>query len=56
MIEDPIVEEVRKTREKILESFNYDTKKYIDYLKEKQKENKENLITKPFKKEFVNVN
>jgi len=56
MTEDPIVEEVRKTREKILESFDYDTKKYIEYIIEKQKENRENLITKPFKKEFVNVN
>jgi hypothetical protein len=55
MIKDPIVEEVRKTREKILEKFDYDIKKYIDYIIEKQNENKDRLITKPFVKEVVNA-
>jgi len=32
MWKDEIVEEVRKTREKILEKFDYDMKKYIEYI------------------------
>jgi hypothetical protein len=32
-----IIDEVRKTLEKILEKFDYDIKKYINYIIEKQK-------------------
>ena len=56
MFKDPIVEEVRKTWEKILEKFDYDIKKYINYIIEKQKEHTDRLITKPFKKEAVEAN
>ncbi len=56
MKDDPIVEEVRKAREKILEKFDYDIKKYFDYIIEKQKDHKAKLITKPFEKEVISVN
>lgn len=55
MWKDKIVEEVRKTREKIFEEFDYDINKYLKYIYEKQKEHKDRLITKPFKKEEVAV-
>ncbi len=45
MWKDKIVEEVRKTREKILQEFDYDMKKYIDYLIESQKNEKRKIVT-----------
>jgi len=53
MIKDPIVEEVRKNREKICAQFDYDIHKYSLYIYERQKQNKAKYITEPFKKEKV---
>jgi hypothetical protein len=55
MYKDYVVDEVRKTQENILEKFDYDLKKYIDYIIEKQNENKYRLITNPFEKEVVSI-
>ena len=54
MWKDEIVEEVRKTREKIFAGFDYDMKKYAAYIMEKQKQHKGRLITEPFQKETIN--
>ena len=35
MYNDPIVAEVRKTREKIMKEFGYDLQKYCNFLREK---------------------
>ncbi len=45
MIRDPIVEEVRRTRQQILERFGGDLDKYMDYLKSKEAEHPERLVT-----------
>ena len=50
MWKDPIVNEVRKNREKIFAEFDYDMKKYSAYIMEKQKLHKDRLVTEPFKK------
>ena len=43
MINDPIVEEIRKTRQKIFEDCNGDLNKYLDWLKEF--ENQDRLVS-----------
>lgn len=45
MWKDKIVEEVRKTREKIFEEFDYDLKKYSDFIIASQKKEKRKIIT-----------
>jgi hypothetical protein len=42
---DPIVEEVRKTREQIFSEFDYDMKKYSAYINETQKKEKRKIVT-----------
>ena len=46
MITDPIVEEVRKVRKNILQSFDNDIDKYIAYLMKQQEKHKDRLVTK----------
>jgi hypothetical protein len=41
--DDPIVEEVRKTRQLIFAKFDYDLRKYMDYLREEEKKHPEKL-------------
>ena len=53
MFKDPIVEEVRKNREKLFSEFDYDYHKFALYIYERQKQNKGKYITEPFKKEKV---
>jgi len=45
MWKDKIVEEVRKTREKILKEFNYDMVKYSEFIIESQKKSKRKIIS-----------
>jgi hypothetical protein len=45
MREDKIVEQTRKTREKICAEFDYDMKKYLQYIIKEQKKNSNRLIT-----------
>lgn len=40
---DPIVEEVRRTKEAFAARFDYDIRRMFDYLKEKQKEHPERI-------------
>lgn len=47
MLQDEIVEEVRKNRESLFKEFQYDEKKLFQYLHDIQKEYKNRLITKP---------
>ena len=51
MYKDPIIEEVRKNREELFKMFDYDLGKFSKYIIEKQNENKDRLITKPFIKQ-----
>jgi hypothetical protein len=44
MWRDPIVEEVRKTREEILGRFGNDLGKYVDYLRAKRKKPKRRKV------------
>lgn len=46
MWKDKIVEEVRKNREKIFADFNYDMKKYSQYIIELQKNETHRLVNK----------
>ena len=46
MWKDKIVEQVRKTREKIFSEFDYDMKKYSQYIIESQKKEANRLISK----------
>ncbi|MGA2296346.1 MAG: hypothetical protein ABSG15_02230 [FCB group bacterium] len=46
MWKDKIVEQVRKTREKIFSEFGYDMKKYSQYIIESQKKESKRLISK----------
>ncbi len=55
MYKDPIIEEVRKNREELFKMFDYDLGKFTKYIIEKQNENKDRLITKPFKKEVIDT-
>ena len=45
MFKDKIVERVRKNREEIFSNFNYDLKKYSEYILESQKGQKRKLIS-----------
>ncbi|HUW63355.1 MAG TPA: hypothetical protein VMW83_01455 [Spirochaetia bacterium] len=45
--DDPIVEEVRKTRQIIFEKFDYDLRKYMDYLREEEQKHPERLANIP---------
>ena len=45
MQKDPIIEKVRKNREKLLAKFNYDLKKFSEYIIEAQKKEKRKVIT-----------
>ena len=46
MWRDKIVEEVRKTREKICVEFDFDLKKYSKYIIESQNKNSGRLVSK----------
>lgn len=46
MINDPIVEEIHRTREKLFAECDGDMKKYLDRLREAQKQHPERVITK----------
>lgn len=53
MIKDPIVEEVRKSRQKHAAKFNYDLRKIFEDLKSRQKETNHKIVSrkpKPFLK------
>lgn len=50
MYKDKIVEEVRKTREKIFAEFDYDIRKYSEYILERQKKSKDKYVSTPFVK------
>lgn len=50
MYKDKIVEEVRKTREKFFEEFDFDIRKLSDFIYEDQKNHKDKLVTQPFSK------
>ncbi len=54
MIEDPIVEEVRKVRDELSKKFNYDLKAIFDDLRKKQKqyENRVVDLSKAKKEEY----
>jgi hypothetical protein len=43
---DPIVEEVRQVRERLLAQFNGDLGKYVDHLIEEQEKHPDRLVTK----------
>ena len=45
MWKDKIVEQVRKNREKIFAEFDYDMKKYSEYIIESQKKYKDRLVS-----------
>ena len=45
MWKDPIVEKVRKNREKIFAEFDFDMKKYSQYIIEAQKKGNRKLIS-----------
>ncbi len=45
MINDPIVEEIRKTRQKIFEDCKGDLDKYLDWLKEFEDQDQNRLVS-----------
>ncbi|MCX5982503.1 MAG: hypothetical protein NTY89_12065 [Nostocales cyanobacterium LacPavin_0920_SED1_MAG_38_18] len=45
MWEDPIVEEIRQTREAHSQQFNYDLKAIYQYLKEQEKKSKRQFVS-----------
>jgi hypothetical protein len=45
MWKDPIVEEIHAVREKIEREFDYDLRRIMDYLREKEKQHPERLVT-----------
>ncbi len=47
MFEDPIVEEVRRAKEKIAAKYNYDIAKLVAALREKQKKNGRKVVSPP---------
>lgn len=47
MIKDPIVEEVRKTREAHAAKFNYDIQAIYEDLKKQEKKSKRKFVTLP---------
>ena len=46
MNHDPIVEETRKIRERLLAQFDGDLGKYVDHLIEEQAQDRDRLVTK----------
>jgi len=52
---DTIVEEVRRTREKILEEYDNDINKYIEYIYECQKKNADRLVTLPLETNNIQI-
>ena len=56
MINDKIVEKVRKNREELFAEFDFNIHKFSQYIYEQQKRHGSKLITKPFKgsKEKIN--
>ena len=50
MLQDPVIKRIRETRHKISEMFNHNPKKYIDFLKQQEKQHPESVSgTKPRK-------
>ncbi|MDR4506966.1 MAG: hypothetical protein MRJ65_01800 [Candidatus Brocadiaceae bacterium] len=45
MKNDPIVEEIRKTRQKIFDNCNQDLSEYINWLKEEEKQDADKIIS-----------
>ena len=45
MKNDPIVEEIRKTRQKIFEDCNGDLNKYLDWLKKFEDQDQDRLVS-----------
>lgn len=45
MWKDPIVEKIRKNREKLFARFDYDVKKFSAYLMEQQKKSGRKIVT-----------
>ena len=43
MFQDPIIKRIRETRETISEMFDHNPKKYIEFLKNKEKKHPERL-------------
>ena len=46
MIRDPIVEEIRQVRERLLAQFDGDLGKYVDHLIEEQSQDSDRLVTR----------
>lgn len=46
MLNDPIVEEIHQIREKLLAQYGGDMDKYLDHLKEAEKQHQDRLVTK----------
>jgi hypothetical protein len=46
MSRDPIVEETREVRERLLAQFGGDMRKYVDHLIEEQAQDRDRLVTK----------
>ena len=53
MWKDRIVEQVRRTREKIFADFDYDMKKYSNHIIEAQKKESKRLVSKEKLKELA---
>jgi hypothetical protein len=47
MIKDPIVEEIRKTREKHAAEFGYDARRIVAHIKKNQEQYKSRLVRRP---------
>jgi hypothetical protein len=45
MLQDPVIKRIRETRHKISEMFDHNPKKYIDFLKQQEKQHSEKLAT-----------
>jgi hypothetical protein len=45
MWKDTIVEQVRKNREKLFSEFNYDIKKFTEYIIQAEKNSKRKIVT-----------
>ena len=53
MFKDPIVEEVRRNREKLYGLYDYNINKYFEHIYEQQAKRLHKYISEPFKKEKV---
>lgn len=47
MFRDPIVEEIRQIREEFAKEFNYDLRAMVEYLRAKEREHPENVVSLP---------